>query len=60
MPTATLRSWNQRYGVGPPEHSPGQHRLYSETDIAIVRRMYELIAQGASPRSAARAAIDSV
>jgi MerR family transcriptional regulator, light-induced transcriptional regulator len=38
VPTATLRSWNQRYGVGPPEHSPGRHRLYSENDIAVVRR----------------------
>ena len=60
VPTATLRSWNQRYGVGPPEHSRGQHRLYSATDIAVVRRMYELIVEGASPRSAARTAIDSV
>lgn len=60
MPTATLRSWNQRYGVGPPDHSPGTHRLYSENDIVIVRRMYELISQGASPKSAARTAIDSV
>lgn len=60
VPTATLRSWNQRYGVGPPDHSPGRHRLYSDNDIAIVRRMHELIAQGASPRSAARTAIDSV
>lgn len=60
VPTATLRSWNQRYGVGPPEHSPGRHRLYSDNDIAIVHRMFELITQGASPRSAARTAIDSV
>lgn len=60
VPTATLRSWNQRYGVGPPEHSPGRHRLYSETDIEVARRMYELIVEGASPRSAARTAIDSV
>jgi len=60
VPTATLRSWNQRYGVGPPEHSRGQHRLYSETDIAVVQRMYELIVEGASPRSAARTAVDSV
>ncbi len=60
MPTATLRSWNQRYGVGPPDHSPGRHRLYSENDISIVAQMHELINQGASPRSAARSAIDSV
>ena len=60
VPTATLRSWNQRYGVGPPDHSPGRHRLYSDDDIMIVRQMHELMGQGASPRSAARAAIDSV
>lgn len=60
VPTATLRSWNQRYGVGPPDHSPGRHRLYSDNDIAIVRHMRELIGRGASPRSAAGAAIDSV
>lgn len=60
IPTATLRSWNQRYGVGPSDHRPGSHRLYSENDIAIVKRMHELIAQGASPRSAARAATDGI
>jgi len=27
-----LRSWNERYGIGPPHHNPGRHRLYSETD----------------------------
>jgi MerR family transcriptional regulator, light-induced transcriptional regulator len=60
VPIATLRSWNQRYGVGPPDHSPGRHRLYSETYIATVQQMHALIGQGASPGSAARAAIDSV
>ena len=60
MPIATLRSWNQRYGVGPSTHSRGRHRLYSELDIAVVQQMRTLIADGASPSSAARAAIDSV
>jgi MerR family transcriptional regulator, light-induced transcriptional regulator len=60
VPTATLRSWNQRYGVGPPDHSPGRHRLYSENDITIVQHMHELIGEGASPRSAARLAIESL
>jgi DNA-binding transcriptional MerR regulator len=60
VPIATLRSWNQRYGVGPPGHSPGRHRLYSETDIVMVEQMHQLIGEGASPRSAARAALDSV
>jgi DNA-binding transcriptional MerR regulator len=60
MPIATLRSWNRRYGVGPSTHSPGRHRLYSEVDIAVVQQMQKLIHEGASPSSAARAAIDSV
>jgi DNA-binding transcriptional MerR regulator len=60
VPIATLRSWNQRYGVGPPDHSPGSHRLYSENDIVMVERMHHLIGEGASPRSAARAALDAV
>ena len=60
VPIATLRSWNQRYGIGPPHHNPGRHRLYSETDIALVQQMRKLIAEGASPGSASRAALDSV
>jgi MerR family transcriptional regulator, light-induced transcriptional regulator len=60
VPIATLRSWNQRYGIGPSEHSPGRHRLYSENDILVVQQMHRLIEEGASPRSAARAALDSV
>lgn len=60
VPTATLRSWNQRYGVGPSHHSPGRHRLYSENDITTVRNMHELIGEGASPRSAARLATESL
>lgn len=57
VPTATLRSWNQRYGIGPAGHDPGRHRLYTEADIAAVRRMQQMIDQGASARSAARAAM---
>lgn len=60
VPTATLRSWNRRYGVGPPEHLPGRHRLYSESDIAVVLRMRELISQGVSPRSAAQSVTGSL
>jgi MerR family transcriptional regulator, light-induced transcriptional regulator len=57
LPTATLRSWNRRYGIGPPGHDPGSHRLYSDADIAAVQRMQRLIADGASTRSAARATV---
>ena len=60
VPVPTLRSWNQRYGVGPAGHSPGRHRLYSEADIAVVEAMRQLIGEGVSPGGAARAALDAV
>ncbi|WP_025348543.1 MerR family transcriptional regulator [Nocardia nova] len=53
IPTATLRSWNQRYDIGPSGHRPGRHRLYTEADIAILQRMVILVRGGASPASAA-------
>jgi MerR family transcriptional regulator, light-induced transcriptional regulator len=53
VPTATLRSWSHRYGVGPVAHAPGRHRLYTETDIAALRQMGKLMAKGVSARSAA-------
>lgn len=56
IPTATLRSWNRRYGIGPAQDRPGRHRLYSDADIAVLEHMLELIGGGASPASAAAAA----
>lgn len=56
IPTATLRSWNQRYGIGPRQPQPGRHRYYTESDIAVASRMVELIRGGASPASAAQTA----
>ncbi|MET9490753.1 MerR family transcriptional regulator [Nocardia sp. NPDC006630] len=53
IPTATLRTWNQRYGIGPAAHQPGRHRLYTEADIALLERMRALIDAGASPSGAA-------
>jgi DNA-binding transcriptional MerR regulator len=60
VPTATLRSWSQRYGVGPLGHAPGRHRLYTETDITALRHMSEMIAGGVNPRSAASAAMHTL
>ncbi|MFC6010567.1 MerR family transcriptional regulator [Nocardia lasii] len=56
VPTATLRSWNRRYGIGPAQDRPGRHRLYTDADIAVLAHMLELIAAGASPAGAAAAA----
>ncbi|WP_433658385.1 MerR family transcriptional regulator [Nocardia sp. CA-128927] len=55
IPTATLRSWNRRYNIGPPLHRPGKHRLYTEADIALLGQMLTLIQDGASPAGAAAA-----
>ncbi|EUA68838.1 helix-turn-helix domain protein [Mycobacterium xenopi 4042] len=49
VPTATLRSWTRRYGIGPAEHRPGAHRLYSDNDLQTLRHMRTLIDQGVSP-----------
>ncbi|MEU2036994.1 MerR family transcriptional regulator [Nocardia niwae] len=57
IPVATLRSWNQRYAIGPPRDGPGVHRRYSEADIATLRRMIELVRAGAAPAGAARQAL---
>lgn len=55
IPTATLRSWNRRYEIGPTGHRPGTHRLYTEADITQLNRMLELIRGGATPAGAAAA-----
>ncbi|WP_324188166.1 MerR family transcriptional regulator [Nocardia higoensis] len=55
IPTATLRSWTRRYGIGPSQQRPGKHRLYTESDIATLERMLALIRTGASPAGAAAA-----
>ncbi|MFG1791388.1 MerR family transcriptional regulator [Nocardia sp. NPDC049149] len=55
IPTATLRSWNRRYDIGPPQDRPGKHRLYTAADIALLERMLTLINEGASPAGAAAA-----
>lgn len=56
IPTATLRSWNRRYDIGPAQDRPGRHRLYTEADIALLERMVELVRGGVSPAGAASAA----
>jgi DNA-binding transcriptional MerR regulator len=57
IPTATLRSWNRRYGIGPRDHRQGRHRLYTEHDVSVLRRMQQLIDEGVSVGSAAQVAV---
>ncbi|MGR6316604.1 MerR family transcriptional regulator [Micromonospora soli] len=50
----TLRTWHQRYGLGPSQHVPGQHRRYTPADLARLEIMRRLTAEGVTPAEAAR------
>ena len=54
---ATLRTWDRRYGLGPSEHSSGEHRRYSNGDIARLTLMRKLVIAGVSPAEAAQRAL---
>lgn len=55
---ATLRTWDRRYGLGPSEHSDGEHRRYSESDVAKLIHMRKLVISGVAPADAAEAALN--
>lgn len=55
----TLRTWHQRYGLGPSEHVPGHHRRYTPHDLARLEIMRRLTARGVTPAEAARWALRS-
>jgi MerR family transcriptional regulator, light-induced transcriptional regulator len=50
----TLRTWHQRYDLGPSSHEPGKHRRYSDEDVARLELMQRLTADGVPPGEAAR------
>jgi len=56
----TLRTWDRRYGVGPSEHCAGEHRKYSEVDLARLVFMHKLIVSGVGPAQAASSALAMV
>ena len=53
----TLRTWDRRYGLGPSDHAPGQHRRYTKEDVARLELMRWFTFQGAPPADAAKAAL---
>lgn len=55
--TATLRAWERRYGVPTPARTASAYRLYSEGDIALIKRMNEMVKQGVAAAEAARAVL---
>jgi CheY-like chemotaxis protein len=54
IPPATLRTWEERYGLPTPERSPGGHRLYSRDQVDQLRFVKVQLAQGMAPADAHR------
>jgi DNA-binding transcriptional MerR regulator len=46
VPRNTLIAWERRLGVGEPNRSESGYRLYSEGDVALLRRVKGLVDQG--------------
>ena len=57
IPTATLRSWDRRYGIGPSQRTSGAHRRYSGQDICRVQMVRQLTDRGVPTQTAARVAL---
>jgi len=53
VPASSLRQWERRYGFPMPQRSASGYRYYSESDVAAIDRMRELIGEGVSPSRAA-------
>jgi DNA-binding transcriptional MerR regulator len=43
IPTTTLRAWERRYGLLKPQRTPKGHRLYSNEDIELIKRVSALL-----------------
>ncbi|PWN02178.1 hypothetical protein DJ010_13700 [Nocardioides silvaticus] len=54
VPTATLRSWEARYGFPRPARPGGGHRRYSESDVDAVLEVLRRRQEGVSLRAALR------
>jgi DNA-binding transcriptional MerR regulator len=54
LPPATLRTWEDRYGIVCPERTRGGQRLYSRTQIDHLRFVIAEMARGASAADAHR------
>ncbi|MFF4647331.1 MerR family transcriptional regulator [Streptomyces sp. NPDC001389] len=53
----TVRSWEQRYGIGPAVREDGRHRRWRPEDVAMLEEMCRLTSSGIPPAEAARAAL---
>ena len=54
VPAATLRNWEERYGLIQPQRSPGGHRLYTRDEAEQLRFLAAQLEQGLQPAEAHR------
>lgn len=54
IPQATLRAWENRYGLAPSRVTTGGHRRYTPGDVARLRSVQHLVARGVPAGEAAR------
>lgn len=48
VPADTFRAWERRHGLPAPSRTPGNRRLYSERDIAIISWLKQMTDRGVS------------
>jgi DNA-binding transcriptional MerR regulator len=54
IPAATVRNWEERYGLVKPERSGGGHRLYTRTQVDQLRFVKGAVDRGLQPGEAHR------
>jgi len=57
--TATLRAWERRYGVPSPARTASAYRLYSDDDVALIKKMRDHVNSGMAAAEAARAVLEA-
>ncbi len=58
VPRNTLIAWERRYAIVDPVRTPAGYRLYSELDLARLRRVKELVDEGYKVGEACRIVLD--
>jgi DNA-binding transcriptional MerR regulator len=58
LPVATIRNWEERYGLVTPERSAGGHRIYSRAEVERLRFVKVQIDGGMQPGEAHRLLAD--
>lgn len=51
-----LRTWERRYGIPSPQRSASGRRQYDESDLAVIRRMAQVVSAGVPASEAAEVA----